>query len=111
MVQLLTMFPQDSESTFKTINAVNEEAKKDWGGVLPANRHIAGADPAAQLAWERNRRVAMWRLGLDVHTFDAGWSAQSPYRTEGFGGPRDLVPSPPAVLSDLGKKLVGLPDW
>ena len=66
MAQLLTMFPYDGESTFKTINAVKEEAKRDWGGVLPSNRHIADADEAAQLEWERSRRVTMWRLGLDV---------------------------------------------
>ena len=111
MAQLLTMFPHDGESTFKTINAVKEEAKRDWGGVLPSNRHIADADEAAQLEWERSRRVTMWRLGLDVHTFDAGWASESPFHTEGFGGARDLAQAPPAVLTELGKRLVGVSKW
>ncbi len=111
MVQLLTMFPHDGESTFKTINAVKEEAKRDWGGVLPSNRHIVDADEAAQLEWERSRRVTMWRLGLDVHTFDAGWAEEAPYHTEGFGGARDLAQAPPAVLTELGKRLVGVSKW
>jgi|EP01046_Picozoa_sp_COSAG06_P038145 hypothetical protein len=91
MMQLITMFPLDSDSTFKT-------------GYL--------GDTPTTLQTERERRVAMWRERLHLASFDGAWDPSvDPYYTTGFGGERRLTPGEPAALSELGEKLLGLRDW
>lgn len=91
MMQLITMFPYDSHSTFKT--------------------NYLGKTPTT-LEDERERRVAMWRERLHLASFDGAWDPKvNRYHTTGFGGARELTPATPAVLSELGEKLLGLRPW
>jgi ectoine hydroxylase-related dioxygenase (phytanoyl-CoA dioxygenase family) len=90
MMQLISMSPCDAHTTF--------------------NSNYVG-DKVLGLEAERNRRIALWREQLHVASFDSAWDPAAPYRTTGFGGERDLVPGPPARLSPLGERLLGLAPW
>eukprot|EP01052_Picozoa_sp_SAG31_P003929 SAG31_NODE_155_length_22130_cov_9.540098_30_plen_225_part_00 len=90
MMQLITMFPWDSDSTFKA-GYVGEKS--------------------VSLDEERARRLAMWRERLHLASFDSVWDPSNPYFTGGFGGERRLNPSDPPILNELGEKLLGLKDW
>lgn len=81
----------DSDSTFKT-------------GYL-------GETPTT-IEDERERRIAMWRERLHLASFDSAWDPTvDRYYTTGFGGERWLTPGDPAVLDELGQKLLGLRSW
>ena len=52
------------------------------------------------------------RERLHLASFDGAWDPKvNRYHTTGFGGARELTPATPAVLSELGEKLLGLRPW
>jgi hypothetical protein len=66
MMQLITMFPWDSDSTFKS-------------GYLSQDGNVLSLEE------ERERRVMMWKEGLHLASFDSDWDpAVDRYRTSGF---------------------------
>eukprot|EP01051_Picozoa_sp_SAG22_P021409 SAG22_NODE_4714_length_1182_cov_3.371191_2_plen_115_part_00 len=90
----LTMFPPESDSTFK------------------AARHFNNGN-SWSTETERQRRVKIWELGLHVASFDETWDPATPLELPhggggSFGGKRVLEQRASPVLSELGKRLLGL---
>ena len=100
MVQIVTMFPVHAHTTHKTGTYGGEQVSMEA---------------------ERERRVESWRHGVDVCAFIGGWSpSPDPLASESVDK-RYLLSSydshgrfpshPPALLTPLGRKLLGLDAW
>ena len=120
MMQLITMFPWDGDSTFKS-------------------GYVSEVGTTTTLEAERQRRIIAWKGRLHLASFDSAWQPEvDRYHTTGFvsvsephrhphppmhhssitaglavgqGGERDLEPAAPPVLDELGEKLLGLHAW
>ena len=114
MMQLITMFPWDGDSTFKS-------------------GYVSESGTTTTLEAERQRRIIAWKERLHIASFDSAWVPEGDrYHTTGFvsvsephpctthptaglavgqGGERDLEPAAPPVLGELGEKLLGLRAW
>ena len=121
MMQLITMFPWDGDSTFKS-------------------GYVSESGTTTTLEAERQRRIIAWKERLHIASFDSAWVPEvDRYHTTGFvsvsephrhphppctthpsplawhwpwqGGERDLEPAAPPVLDELGEKLLGLRAW
>ena len=99
IMQLISMTPVPPE------RGVNSGYFKGDDGVSRIEQHVQLRSELAE------RRVAMWREQLHVASFDNAWDPARPYETTGFGGERKLKPGPPAQLTPLGKRLLGLEPW
>ena len=99
IMQLINMSPVPPEA------GMNSGYFKGEDGVSRIEQHV---QLRSQLV---DRRVAMWKERLHVASFDNAWDPQNPYETTGFGGARKLKPGPPAELTPLGERLLGLAPW
>ena len=105
MIQIVTMFPHDAHSVLKT----------------EASSHLSGsgieAGDGCDMEEERRRRVVSWVHGVDVCAFISNhWSPDEPLKAP--PDKRYLVDSegqfprhPPAKLTALGEKLLGLTQY
>ena len=108
-LRLPAVLPMPPSASSRWLPRAIDLAQQQAAGVSRCTHCCWCPDPAEAIAEERERRISIWEHGLHVASYDDEWMPSEPL-VSGIHN-KALAVRPAPVLTELGRKLLGLDPW